>query len=332
MRKRNPTIRDIAKQANVSPSLVSRVLNYDSALKIPESTKERVFKAAEELGYQLPEEKKSKMKRVGIVTAHDSKEELDNNYLVTVRVLLERYTLMFGMDSILISMEESALISKVDGLICFGGFTESQLKRIETFDKPTVFVDTSFDSSKYFSVSRNLKSAMNQAIDFLLELNITNIAYIGGRTKGLEYDDRESEFLRLMADLNGTNTPMIMKANNSAEKAYQFSISLLSKNERPSAIIVGNDTIALGVYKAAHELNIKIPEALSIISLENSEKADYFVPSLTSVDTRLDYMCNLAVEILEQQLEGKVRIPVDIYISTQLILRESTKKKIQNKL
>lgn len=89
------TITDIADKAGVSISTVSRVLNYDETLNVPDETKQKVFEAAEELEYTLKEKKKRKKKlNIGVYYSYSLEEELADIYYLSVRVAIEKKLLM----------------------------------------------------------------------------------------------------------------------------------------------------------------------------------------------------------------------------------------------
>lgn len=84
------TIKDIAKQAGVSPATVSRVLNYDSGLSVGQDTKKRIFEVAEALNYTKHQKKqKSEKQVVRLIMWYDSEEELDDLYYLAIRLGIE---------------------------------------------------------------------------------------------------------------------------------------------------------------------------------------------------------------------------------------------------
>ena len=92
MKKKNPTIKDIAAIAQVSPATVSRVLNHDPQLNVTTETKIRVFEAAEELDYLLPKKKQTKkVEVVGLYSTYSIEAELEDVYYLAMRVALEKY-------------------------------------------------------------------------------------------------------------------------------------------------------------------------------------------------------------------------------------------------
>ena len=94
----------------------------------------------------------------------------------------------------------------------------------------------------------------------------------------------------------------------------------------PSAIMVGNDPIAVGVYRALKKNNIRIPEDVSIVSFDNIEVAEYLTPSLSTVSIHTEEIGKLAVSLAKEMLTEDKKIPVHVIVSYEMIARESEKE------
>ncbi len=118
--------------------------------------------------------------------------------------------------------------------------------------------------------------------------------------------------------LNGWSTLDGMEAGEELIQAQSQSL--------PSAIMVGNDPIAVGVYRALKKNNIRIPEDVSIVSFDNIEVAEYLTPSLSTVSIHTEEIGKLAVNLAKEMLTEDKKIPVHVIVSYEMIARESEKE------
>ena len=119
------TIKDIAEQAQVSISTVSRVLNYDETLSVNAATKTRIFEIADALDYQTKSQKRGKKKLSLLLINYYSLEgEVEDPYYLSVRVAIERRAAQLGYKLTNISRGEEFRQGNADGVICLGTFNE----------------------------------------------------------------------------------------------------------------------------------------------------------------------------------------------------------------
>lgn len=323
------TIKDIANLANVSITTVSRVLNYDDTLNVSPETRKRVFEAAEELAYVVAPKKKAKSKwRVGLYDSFSLEEELVDTYYLSIRVALEKKLKLKGIDYYRIDKHgNDDHVKKVDGIICLGTFKNKDIEKIKSFDKPSVFVDSNPDSEYFDSVIIDFNSATQKALNYLTELGHKNIGFIGG----IETDMYGNRFKDLRQDVFETylkekkifKEELVKIGGYDPKDGYTHLKEMMSGDSKPTAIFVANDTIAVGCYKAAYELGIKIPEELSIVGFNDVATAQYMVPPLTTVKLYTEIMGETAVDLLVEKLSSKREITKIITINTKLIIRES---------
>ena len=99
---------------------------------------------------------------------------------------------------------------------------------------------------------------------------------------------------------------------------------LLARRDRPTAIITGNDLQALGVYQAAREARLHIPEDLSVVGFDDLPVARWVGPPLTTVRQPLIEMAEAAAEIVLAIARGEEPAQTRVELATELIVREST--------
>ncbi|MFJ7727466.1 LacI family DNA-binding transcriptional regulator [Neobacillus sp. NPDC097160] len=323
------TIKEIATLANVSITTVSRVLNYDETLNVSPETRKRVFEAAEELSYVITPKKKAKSKwTIGLYDSFSLEEELVDTYYLSIRVALEKKLKLKGIDFYRIDKGGNAEYSrKIDGIICLGTFKSKDIESIKNFDKPCVFIDSNPDDRYFDSVIIDFPSATKNALNYLTELGHKSIGFIGGVETdmyGNRFKDlRQDVFENYLKQKNIFKEELVKIGGYDPKDGYTLLKEMLSGQQKPTAIFVANDTIAVGCYKAAYELGIKIPEELSIVGFNDVATAQYMVPPLTTVKLYTEIMGETAVDLLVEKLSSKREVSKKITINTKLIIRES---------
>ncbi|WP_329125697.1 LacI family DNA-binding transcriptional regulator [Streptomyces sp. NBC_01465] len=106
--------------------------------------------------------------------------------------------------------------------------------------------------------------------------------------------------------------------------AHRHALDLLRLPDRPTAVFAGSDHQALGTYRAAAELGLRIPEDLSVVGFDDLPFADWVTPRLTTVRTPLAEMTALAARMVLQLIAGETPPTTRVEVATELIVREST--------
>ncbi|MEG2253968.1 MAG: LacI family DNA-binding transcriptional regulator [Vagococcus sp.] len=328
-KKKNPTIKDIADIAEVSPATVSRVLNYDTSLNVPNETKKRVFEAAEELEYESPNAKKRKSKQsvIGFFSTYSVEEELEDVYYLAVRVAVEKYTTLNGIQIEMVGEHSSKeLLNKVEGILCLGSFSEADINWLKKTRKPVIFMDTFRESDSFSSVLMDSRLGTNKAVTFLLENGHRDIGFIGGMDTPGEKDARQVVFEEKLSSLSLLNPEWVTLGEYTPQAGYDLFKELMTLDKAPTAIFIANDSMAVGCYKAAHELGLKIPEDISLIGFNDLASAEFLIPALTTIRLQIDYLVEVAITMLKRSIEKPLPYPLKVVIPPQLIKRESIKK------
>lgn len=327
------TLKDIADLAQVSMATVSRVLNYDETLNVTPETRRRIFEAAEELNYVVTSKPKKVKKKgsIGLYYSYSLEEELVDTYYLSIRVALEKQLKSMEMGYVNITKDDTKKsLSKLDGIICLGTFKKEDIESIKSFDKPSVFVDSNPDEAHFDAVVINFNSATKNALNYLVDLGHESIGFIGGIETdmfGNRFKDLRQDVFEVYLKEKGIFKENFVKIGGYNPKdGYQILKEMLSQDEKPTALFVANDSIAIGCYKAAYELGVKIPEDLSIVGFNDVSSAQYMVPPLTTVKLYTEIMGETAVDLLLERIATKREICKKITIHTKLIERDSATK------
>lgn len=322
------TITDIAKQAGVSISTVSRVLNHDDTLNVQETTKKRIFEIAEELEYEVRKNKKTRKKlTIGVFYSYSPEEELQDPYYLCIRLAIDNKIESEGYKKKEIKLGDGLdVISKIDGAVCLGTFTEEMVEIIDSWNKPVVFIDANPKPEKFDAVVINYELAVKEIIDYLIENGHSKIGMIGGEKLSFANrlaDPRVELFKRLLGEKGLYDARYIRYGAYNPKVGYNLFKELFESGCLPTAIFVANDSMAAGCYRAAYELGIKIPKDISFIGFNDIPTAKYMVPPLTTVRLYMEFMGEYSVDLLKERIISEREIAVAVTASTKLYIRES---------
>ncbi len=333
MKKKRVTIKDIATVAGVSPATVSRVLNYDSDLQVTLETKKRVFEVAEQLSYEPVKKSNTIKKEIGLYFGIETNVEVEDTYYVSLRIEIASLLRVRGHSMPLITSNDTrSSVRNVDGIICVGLFSKDDIHWLESLQKPLVFADAIPNPDKFSAVHFDLNRATRKALNYLLELGHTSIGFIGGRDEVDQVDDpyyvgdeRQDTFVRYLSERGLFNPKYLKLGSYSPHAGYEMFHELMISSEKPTAIMIANDSMASGCYKAAHELGIRIPEDVSLIGFNDLPNAQYMIPPLTTIRLDVNYLSEFVIDLMEKTISHDLPQPIQIIVPSNLIVRKSAK-------
>lgn len=277
-------IHDIAKIAGVSKSTVSRYLNGGS---ISQRTRDKIDKVVKETGYapnQFAQSLKAKRTQMIGVIVPRLNSFASNETLLGIETYLRnmRYQTIIVNTDLDVSLEINALYSlaknKVDGIVLFATqITEAHIKAFSEINTPVILVGQSYKG--IHSIVQNDYEAGRAIGDYFGKTSCEKIAYLGVG----EYD-KAVGIHRKNGVIEGLSRHHI--AVDCYETTFKLSDAKASAKSiinHYDAIICATDNIALGVLKAAYELNIKVPEQLSISGFGGYETTSIVTPMITTV-------------------------------------------------
>jgi LacI family transcriptional regulator len=322
-------LKDIADKVGVSNSTVSRVLNNDEKLSISDALRKRIFEVADELDYVVKKRKKSKVSyKIGIFTEYSLKEELNDLFYLSVHIAIEKKIADKKYKMITINAGNFEQLTKnIDGVICIGKTNTTIMEKLYSLELPIVFADCSPNDNQFDSVIFDLYNSTITVLEYLNKKGHTKIAYIGGQDEiNPKYsvdDERKSAYVQYMKDHSIYNPEYVIEGAYTPHQGYESFKKIMNSNDKPTAIFIGNDTLAVGCNKAASEMGINIPKDISIVGFNDISLARYMVPPLTTIRLITSYMGNEAVTLLEDKLYSQRVISKKVILQAQLIERES---------
>lgn len=332
------TIKDVAKKAAVAPSTVSRVIS-DSP-KISEQTKRRVRKIIEEMGYHLNYNARvlvqQSTKTIGIVMKNSTSESLHSPFtpeiIRGISALCSKHdfsiSLTTGESEEAIFQDTVKMVQgkRVDGMIVLYSKKDDKVVPylIENGIPFVVVGKPLISANKIMFVDNDNVLAAREATDFLINLGHKRIAFVGG---DLQFEVAE-------ARLNGYTQAMSLSKLDvqeaypkniqfNPEQGKQVITELMYRTEPPTALVVTDDLNALIILSVLREINIKVPDDVSIISFNNSKIARIASPPLTSVDVQIYQLGYESARCLIEEITDPSTFKKSVIIPTVIEERES---------
>lgn len=324
------TIKDIAEKAQVSISTVSRVLNYDETLSVNAATKNRILEIAEELDYQPKNQKKRKRKlSLLLINYYSLEDEVEDPYYLSVRVAIERKAAELGYRLTSVARGDSFNTSGIDGIICLGTFNQEEIRYIDSLDRPLIFVDSCPDGDRYDSIAFDLEREAVRIMEYLWDCGHRKIAFIGGNDwDGVgeeEPDKRTIVYRRFMKEKGLYRREYERIGSFTSKTGFNLMNELMGLEDAPTAVFVGNDSLAVGCINAINRAGKKCPDDYSIVGFNDIMMAKYMVPPLTTMRLYMDFMGEKAVDIISDRILAKRELPIRVILPAKLMIRESVR-------
>lgn len=211
--------------------------------------------------------------------------------------------------------------NQVDGVVVLGRGDKKLFQFLKKHFRCVAYTGLNPVDANYDQIICDAYGAGCCAMEHLLSLGHTSIGYIGDRENENLYRAYEDSLTKhhLLISKKLVNTVRHL----SGESGYLGAQSLFEKNPNMTALFCGNDITAIGAMKAAKEAKIRIPDDLSLISIDDIETVQYLSPMLTTVHVPVDEMGQMVAKILIDRIEGEHTIPLKLYLPFYLAVRES---------
>ncbi len=332
---KRPTIATIAQKLGVSKMSVSRVINNQAG--VSQALRTRIKQVIEEIGY-LPSAAARNLalgrnNLVGILVPDVVSEWITPLLLgigeqassLGFQVMLR--TTGMGVVANNKTHEDLVESSLTDGLIIASWrYPVSYVERLVKRGVPVVIVDGYFRSEKVPWVSSAYREGAMEVMRYLTGLGHRKIAFFGGGAEPYVSRQQLEGYLAGLAEAGISPNPgWILQGDYSRESGYKLAVELFGRVEQPTAVFAGNDPMAVGVLQYAHDLNLNLPQDLSIVGFDDTLGAST-APPLTSVMRDLRETGHWAMRLLAEQIynsDGKREV-IQKDLPTRLIVRRST--------
>ncbi|MDN2664576.1 LacI family DNA-binding transcriptional regulator [Psychromonas sp. 14N.309.X.WAT.B.A12] len=328
----DPTMKDVAIAAGVASVTVSRYLN-DPAV-VSDRTKQKIDAAIKQLNYvphaaaRTLASKRSRM--IGaVIPSLDSSLFGRTIEVFQNQISTAGYNMMLASNNYNPEKEYEHITQMVshgmDALILVGQSRDKSLyDLLKAKDIPYVLTWAVDENREHPCIGFNNQAAAADLTRYLLHLGHTKFAMISGFT---EHNDRAlNRLLGVRATLEKENLTLsddyLLQAKFGIEEGREAFRLLMSRANKPTAIICGSEPFAYGVIFEAKSMGVKVPEEVSIVGFDDMALASNITPRLTTIRTPQEQMGMLAAKYLVSRLNGE-DIPLPQPLTTELVVRES---------
>lgn len=330
------TLRDVARRAGVHAGTASRALNPQTRSLVNSETAKKVMRAAEDLGYR----------------PNPIARGLKTNKSFTIGVLIPDLTnplfppIVRGIEDTLAAVGYTVLLAnsdndpekerlhfetmkgrQVEGFIMATAERDHPLieDAIAT-DVPIILVNRTVDSSRAFAVIPDDRKGIALAVEHLVALGHRRIAHIVGPERYSTGKARREGFFEAMKRTGLKPDPAITRYTNTytEDEGARVFRDLLEDGGDFTAVVAGNDLLALGCYDVMAEVGLNCPDDLSIVGFNDIPFLDKLRPPLTTIRIPQYQIGVRATELVLKRLEHPDTEPVTLLLNPELVLRGST--------
>ncbi len=322
------TIRDIARQAGVSPTTVSQVLNNKGNFR--EETRRLVLDTAAKLGYAKELPIARQLKRIAILFPTHLQSGLSSNELyqeiyeaITFRLPESVSVMTLPNDLELFPLKSALANRQIDAAIAFGASVDHPtFERLAELGIPALAVLREAERSTLNWVSIDHEKAAFDATSHLIALGHRNIAFVIHRDNTGYMDARVRGFSQALASagIEADESHVLIQTPADGQKLVN---SLFQLDPLPTAVFASPDSLAVDIVKRANELGYSVPSDLSIVGFDDLACASTCDPPLTTIGFSKELAGELAVDLLFWAYEKQL-VSLGARIPHELIVRGST--------
>jgi LacI family transcriptional regulator len=331
----NVTIYDVAREANVSMATVSRVVNGNPNVK--PATRKKVLEVIERLGYRPNAVARGlaskKTTTVGVIIP-----DISNPFFAELARGIEDIATMYKYNIILSNSDQNMdkelhllntmLGKQVDGIVFMGGnISEEHVAEFKRSPAPIVLAGSLEDSEQVPSVNIDYEQATFDAVNTFIEKGHKKIAMVIGPFH--EPINKEKKLVGYKKALETAGIPvdeaLIVEGDYTYDSGIEAFDKLIELPEKPTAIYVGSDEMAVGVVHGAQDKGYSVPDDFEVISSDNTRISLMVRPQLTTVIQPLYDIGAVAMRLLTKFMNKEKVSEHTVVLPHRIELRSSTK-------
>lgn len=327
------TIYDVAREAGVSMATVSRVVNNNPNVK--PQTRKKVFEAIERLGYRPNAVARGlaskKTTTVGVVIP-----DISNAIFAEVARGIEDIANMYHYNIILCNADKkkdkeirvinTLLEKQVDGLLFMGGaVTDEHVQAFKTANVPIVLCATTDENGTIPSVDIDHESAAFEAVQTLIKNGHRSIAMICGTLQ--DPSNGYARFQGYKRALEEAGLPYdesyVRIGNYRYESGVEAMRYFLELPSRPTAVFSATDEMAIGAIHCIQDAGLRVPDDISVISVDNSRMASMVRPQLTAVAQPMYDIGAVSMRLLTKLMKKETVENPRVVLPYEIVTRNS---------
>ncbi len=331
---RRITIREVAREANVSISTVSRYLSRSGC--VDKNTADRIAVAVRKLHYVpsiAAQSLRSRASKIVLLVVPDICNPFYSQIAKTVQSLLDEKDYVMTLYDSNESLQEQASIKIAQQMYASGvllasiDIKEATIKQLIASNIPVVGLNA-YQEYPFDTVHVHGSEGTYLAVKHLIMLGHMCIGFAGGTPHSMIERSRKEGYQRAMGEAKLTIGPKwILEKGFSQSDGYELGRYFSKLTPMPTAVCCANDQIALGLLAAMQERGVHIPEQVSVTGMDDIPYSRISNPSLTSVTNDSVSFAREGVKMLFERIEGTVTGPPrDVIVRHELILRASVSR------
>lgn len=329
------TIKDIARLSNVSVSTVSKALN--NRPDVGAATRKKILAIADQHHFSPNAFGKGLKSRttenIGAIFCRELQPLSGNPFYsrvlegIEAEIAINNYNLVLHLlpDENSTSLPKMIRERQVDGVVLIGLFRKQFIDKIIENNTPLVLIDPKVSNDCCCQVLIDNEHGAFSATQYLVNSGHKRIGFISGDLSRLSFKQRYDGYLKALK-FNKLKVDQSLIKTGGIEKGYEHVKKLLQLEDRPTAIFAANDINAVFGYKAIHDMNLNIPEDISLIGFDDIELSRISSPPLSTIRVYKEEMGSIAVRTLLRIINKETECPVTTIVPVKLIERESVSR------
>ncbi|MDR6227154.1 LacI family DNA-binding transcriptional regulator [Desmospora profundinema] len=328
------TIKDIAKQAGVSITTVSRAMN--GYRDIHPETRKRVLQIAEEMNYRPSGIARSlvmkQSKTIGLIISEMTRSRTGHHFLFDVISGVNDRAMALGYDLILAttSPDEQHMVPymelchrrQLDGVILSGVRTKDPyLQEVLDSAIPCVLIDVPLLGKTCSHITLDNRKGAQQAVEYLIRSGHRRIGFINGHREAFVSEERLLGYQHAMEEA-GLKGEWVFYGDFDDASGREGVCHLLEKDPDLTAFFCASDLMAVGAMRELEGMGKKVPQDVSVIGFDDIDLAHYVTPMLSTVHQPRYRFGTQAVDVIVGMLEGEQG--KSVVLEPELLIREST--------
>ncbi|GAA0440368.1 MAG: catabolite control protein A [Bacillota bacterium] len=330
----NITIYDVAREANVSMATVSRVVNGNPNVK--PTTRKKVLATIERLGYR-PNAVARGLASKKTTTVGAIIPDISSIFFAELARGIEDIATMYKYNMILSNSDQNKdkelqlintmLEKQVDGIIFMGGnITEEHVQQFKSSSVPVVLAATYDDNHEIPSVNIDYEEAAYEATKFLIEQGNDIPAFVSGLEDTHINQLKYKGYARALNEAShSVNESLVIKGDYSYSSGIEAVHQLLEQDQKPTAIFVASDEMALGVIHGAQDKGYRVPEDIEVFGFDNTRLATMVRPTLSTIVQPMYDIGAVAMRLLTKYMNKEEVQDKKVVLPHRIEKRSSTK-------
>lgn len=333
--KHMANIREVARKANVSITTVSRIINNDPSFHATESTIKAVNNAIKELKYKPI--RRTKLTNIGCILSIGAEKYSDPFYTTILNACeneAAKHNVIFSHVRHYSELKNELILneflnSDIKGLIIMEKIPNDMLEIIKNKISNIVYVDYDESSEEVNSIGFDHRIANTKAFNYLIECGYRRIGVIGESSPVTQFGEsiRMNAYREVLAKNNIKYDPTIIKdCKSDLGICAKQTKELMSLNNPPDVIFVGDDTLANTTIVELKKLGYDCPKDIGVMGFNDLPIATYSNPALTTIGLPMVDIGKKAIDRLIEIMKNNDKEKYKISFPTELIVRESTRR------